>query len=164
MRRWSRYGQGNLLASLGMAEKRWKRPWLEFCVGSFILIDNVNLTFCQFILRRPRHRLRLPCRWWMKCHLSHCQIVRRYLKICMDHFYKKNISNLPVFASMAYRSFHLLSAADFAFGFFHSLNPLDFKMFFLRLESSSLGATHGQTTFFSKASLTIFFMLPSKIV
>ena len=153
-----------------MAREIFQHPWVWQKKGgrdpgqNFVWAVLFQLTFGQFILRRLRHRLRLPCRWWMKCHLSHCQIVRRYLKIFMNHFYKKNISNLPVFASMAYRSFHLFSAADFAFGFFHSLNPLDFKMFFLRLESSSLGATHGQTTFFSKASLTIFFMLPSKIV
>ena len=28
MRRWSRYGR-----------KRWKSPWIEYCVGSFVLVD-----------------------------------------------------------------------------------------------------------------------------
>ena len=70
---------------------------------------------------------------------------------------------LPVFASMAYRNFHLF-AEPLALGFVHSLKPHDFKTDFLLSASSSPLSIHGQTTFFSNASLTNFFIWPSKML
>ena len=142
--------------------RKVRNPWSEFWGGQFCFDwPWVN----QFILRRLHHRHHLPCLWWMMFPRSRCQIVLKCLKIFINIFLPKVISNLPVFASTAYRIVQLVSR-PLAFAFFHSLNPFDFKSFFFwaAAASESSFVTHGQTTFFSNASFIVFFMWPSKTV
>merc|ERR1712168_952405 len=77
----------------------WKSPWIEYCVGSFVLVD-----------------------LW-PVYTSSSSSSSPSLSV-VDDVPSESLPDCPevsVFASMAYRSFHLPSE-DLALGFFHSLN------------------------------------------
>ena len=151
-----------------MCGRKWKKPWeLNVWAGSNEVIDILSIyTSSSSSSSSPSLSVveDVPSESLPDCP----EVSKNQRNSSGGHFpYQTGIfgneHHLPVFASMAYRNFHLF-AEPLALGFVHSLKPHDFKTDFLFSASSSPLSIHGQTTFLSNASLTIFFIWPSKML